>query len=135
MGLGFVSVRFFGDRDTIDQGIHFKNASGLDHTMNMPKSLPSVSAWNTLSSFIFLAVYVVLHSQFTSCSHGKPPFVYFSVGKAEGLVLLVSASVIIYCLTVSFHITLLAFRVTTFCLHPHCPLKGLSHISCSVTVH
>lgn len=96
VGLGLVSVRFLSDGDTIDQGIHFKNASILDHTMNMPKSLPSASAWNTLSNLIFLSACVVLYSQFTPALMESLPLCTFLLARQD-LVFLVSASIIIYC--------------------------------------
>lgn len=73
--------------------------------------LSSASVWNTFSSLIFLAAYVVLCSQLMPCPHDKPSFVYFSIGKAGfGIPYLCFHH--FYCLTISFHISLLAFSVT-----------------------
>lgn len=131
-GLGFLS----GSSVVEMLWICIKNALVSDHAMNTPNLLPhSASDWDTFFSLILLVAFVVLHIQFASHSLGKPSFMPFLLARQD-LVLLVSASIIIFCLTLSPPITLLSFRVQRlyFLFIPHCPLKWLSCISCSITV-
>lgn len=86
--------------------ICIKNALVSDHAMNSPNLLPhSASDWDTFFSLILLVAFVVLHIQFASHSLGNPSFMRFLLARQD-LVLLVSASIIIYCLTLSPPITL-----------------------------
>lgn len=89
-----ISVRCLGDGDTIDQGICFK----MLQSWTVPRTclslfLPSASVWNTFSSLIFLAAYVVLCSQLTPACMESLPLCSFLLARQD-LVLLTSVPII-----------------------------------------